>query len=195
MSAGGHGEGGCPRGQNEQIRRQGVHRVSVCTCVRHAASPQTGRAPEWLQSSRPGMYSNGRKPQEEGGLAPPPPPFPMFEADSQNVASAPLASRRFKLQKFWPAFGGDHGPQKEGGSQPTPPPSPLQTPPPPLLMPWAPASSAMLEPRVLPLKHAALHPTYGPTNTQLCSLVSSHVIQRLSTSPFPLQQENRKPYG
>ena len=57
------------------------------------------------------------------------------------------------------------------------------------------ASSAMLEPRVLPLKHAVLHPTYGPTNTQLCSLVSSHVIQRLSTSPFPLQQENRKPYG
>jgi hypothetical protein len=47
---------------------------------------------------------------------------------------------------------------------------------------------------VLPLKHAALHPTYGPTNTQLCSLVSSHVTQRLSTSPFPLQQENRKPY-
>ena len=50
-----------------------------------------------------------------GGYPPPPldppsprpPPLPMFEADSQNFASEPLAPRRYKLQFFWPAFGGD----------------------------------------------------------------------------------------
>ena len=49
----------------------------------------------------------------------------MFEADSQNFASASLAPGGLKLQNFRPAFGGDHrGTLKGGGSQPNPPPSP-----------------------------------------------------------------------
>ena len=47
-----------------------------------------------------------------GGVTSPDPPLPpspwTFEADSQNVASAPLAPRGFKLQKFRPTFVGDH---------------------------------------------------------------------------------------
>ena len=58
-----------------------------------------------------------------------PPPLLMFEADSQNFASAPSVPRGFTLQNVWPPFGGDHrGTLERGGSQPTPP--PLQTPPP-----------------------------------------------------------------
>ena len=34
---------------------------------------------------------------------PPPPPLPIFEADGQNFASAPLVPRGFKLQNFRPA--------------------------------------------------------------------------------------------
>ena len=53
---------------------------------------------------------------------PPPLPLPMFEADSQNFASAPSAPGGFKLEKFWPAFGGDHSRTLGGGgSQPNPP--------------------------------------------------------------------------
>ena len=74
------------------------------------------------------------------GDTPPPPPFPMFEADSQNFASAPSVPRRFKLQNSWPAFGGDHrGTLGGGGSQPKPPPSlllhPFPPPPPPFRPP------------------------------------------------------------
>ena len=68
-----------------------------------------------------------------------------------------------------------HRPRPMGGCHPT---RCLPLPEPPLrlirqLGQWGSnLGPAMLEPRVLPLKHAALHPTYGPTNTQLCSLVS-----------------------
>ena len=56
---------------------------------------------------------------------PPPPAIPMFEADSQKCASAPLVPEGFKLTNFRPAFGGDHrGTLGGGGSQPDPPPLP-----------------------------------------------------------------------
>ena len=66
-----------------------------------------------------------------GGVTPHPPPLPMFEADSQNFASAPSVPRGFTLKKFRPAFGGaQKGTLGGGGSQPNPHP-PDQTPPPP----------------------------------------------------------------
>ena len=44
----------------------------------------------------------------------------------------------------------------------------IAPPPPPPKFEWGSnLGPAMLEPRVLPLKHGAPHPTYGPTNTQL----------------------------
>ena len=64
-----------------------------------------------------------------GGNPPPldPPPLPMFEAGSQNFASAPSVPRGFKPQNFRPAFGRDHrGAEGEGGpSQPPSPSDPL----------------------------------------------------------------------
>ena len=48
----------------------------------------------------------------------------LFEAASQNFASAPSASRGFTLQKFWPAFGGDHRRTLGGGGLPAKPPPP-----------------------------------------------------------------------
>ena len=65
--------------------------------------------------------------RRRGGTPPmdPPPPLPMFEADSQNFALEPLAPRGFKLKDFLPAFGRDHrGTLGGGGSQPNPPPPP-----------------------------------------------------------------------
>ena len=53
----------------------------------------------------------------------PPPPLPMFEADSQNFASAASVPRGFTLQKFWPAVGGDH----RGRGVPAKPLSPSNT--------------------------------------------------------------------
>ena len=59
----------------------------------------------------------------------PPPPLPMFVADSQHFAWAPSVPRGFN---FWPAF--DHrGTLGGGGSQPTLPPSLLIHPSPPPL--------------------------------------------------------------
>ena len=60
-----------------------------------------------------------------GGAPPPPPTLPMFEADSQNFASAPSVPRGFRLQNFWPAFGGDHRGTPGGGGSPANPPPPL----------------------------------------------------------------------
>ena len=54
----------------------------------------------------------------------------MFDADSQNFASAPLASRGVELKNFWPAFGGHHQGTLGGGwgpSQPPPFPPPSNT--------------------------------------------------------------------
>ena len=61
---------------------------------------------------------------------PPHPPLPMFEADSQNFASAPSVPRGFKLKHLWPAFGGGRRRTREERGPPTVPP-PFQTPPPP----------------------------------------------------------------
>ena len=55
------------------------------------------------------------------GVAPPPPPprLPMFEADSQNFASAPSVPRGFELKNSGPGFGGDRrGTLGGGGSRP-----------------------------------------------------------------------------
>ena len=61
---------------------------------------------------------------------PPPPPLRMFEADSQNFASAPSVPRGFELHNFRPAFGGDHRETQGGGCVPAKPPSPPFRPPP-----------------------------------------------------------------
>ena len=60
---------------------------------------------------------------------PPPPPLPMIEADSQNVASAPSVPRGFKLQNFLARLW--RGPQGDARKRSVPanPPPPLQTPP------------------------------------------------------------------
>ena len=50
---------------------------------------------------------------------PPPPPLPIFEADRQNLASAPSVPRGFTLQNFGPPSAVTMGgPWEEGGSQP-----------------------------------------------------------------------------
>ena len=55
--------------------------------VMYSVHRRRGRTAPWTPSPPP--------------LAPPPPtPLPIFEADSQNFAWAPLAPRGFKLQKF-----------------------------------------------------------------------------------------------
>ena len=60
------------------------------------------------------------------GPPPPLPPLVMFEADSQNFASAPSVPRGFKFQNLWPAFGGDHRGTIGGGRvRPNPPPPSL----------------------------------------------------------------------
>ena len=65
-------------------------------------------------------------------IPPPLPPLPMFEADSQNLTSAPSMPRGFKLQNFCPPLVGTiGGPWEEGGPSQTPPPS--DPPPLPLL--------------------------------------------------------------
>ena len=53
----------------------------------------------------------------------------MFEADSQNFAAVPSVPRGFALEKFWPAFGGDH--KRRGVPATPPPPLPLSRSPPP----------------------------------------------------------------
>ena len=69
----------------------------------------------------------------------PPPHLPMFEADSQNFASAPSAPRGLKL---WLASGGDHrGTQGGGNSSQTPLPPPSDPPPPLLIHLWGRAFS------------------------------------------------------
>ena len=60
---------------------------------------------------------------------PPPPPVPMFEADSQTFASAPSVPRGFTLQNVRPAFGGAHrGTLGGGGGGPSQPPYPPSDP-------------------------------------------------------------------
>ena len=50
----------------------------------------------------------------------------MFEADSQNFASAPSVPRGFRLQNARPPFGGDHrGTLGRGGVPSAPPPPPV----------------------------------------------------------------------
>ena len=70
-------------------------------------------------------------PPPPGPPSPPPPPLPMFEADIQNFASAPLVPRGFRLTDFRPSSAGTiGGPWEEGGpSQPPPPPPSGSNPP------------------------------------------------------------------
>ena len=66
----------------------------------------------------------GRPYTAGGGVTPwdpPPPPLPMFEADSQKFASAPSVPRGFKLQIFRLAFAGDHWGTLGGRSVPARP--------------------------------------------------------------------------
>ena len=62
----------------------------------------------------------------------------MFEAGSQNFASAPSVPRGFKLKNFRPSFGGDPRGTLGGGWSQSNVPPPLQTPPSPpfLIHPW-----------------------------------------------------------
>ena len=94
---------------------------------RQAFTQVSGRSPPSDVLERPYAAGGG-----EGYPPPPtpprrPPPLPMFEADSQNFASAPLAPRGFRLKFFSPAFGEDC----RGIRGPSQPPPPLQPPPSP----------------------------------------------------------------
>ena len=73
---------------------------------------------------------------------PPPPALPMFEADSQTFASAPSVPRGFTLQKFWPAFGGDHRGTLGGVGGPS------QTPPPLSDLPSPPSNTSLPPPPI-----------------------------------------------
>ena len=67
----------------------------------------------------------GKPPPGPPSPPPPPSPLPMFEADSQNCASAPSVPRGFTLKSPWGPWG---RPWEEGGPSQTP------LPPPPLLI-------------------------------------------------------------
>ena len=110
--------------------------------VRHPG-PEPGHCVVWRTPSPRDVQERPYTAGGGGGGVPPlwtppssPVPLPMPEADSQNFASAPSVPRGFGLQKFWPAFCGDHrGTLGGGGVTAKPPPPPLlhpcPTPPPP----------------------------------------------------------------
>ena len=133
------------------------------------------------------MYENRRTPQEVGGyppLDPPPPPLPMFEADSQNFASTPSVPRGLKLQNFWPDFGGDHrGTLGGGGGVPATPPSPC----PPLLIHPCPRPHPNCRARATswpPLQHSSEEPG--------CSRQDDDAHKEMDTPP-QYQRRSRGP--
>ena len=81
---------------------------------------------------RPAVHRKGeRGVPPPHGTPSPPPPLPIFEADSQKFCLDAFGAQR--IEAFRPAFGGDHrGIQGGGGSQP--PPLPFRPPPPPILL-------------------------------------------------------------
>ena len=108
---------------------------------------------------------------------------------SVAVFSLPLAASAFILQVL--PVGGvvsppppspHYHPQKISSDEPPPPPLPVR-------QARLELSGGSTPDQLRPL------PVHKHTAIMLCSLVSSHVTQRMSTSPFSLQQENRKPYN
>ena len=114
----------------------GVERATVCMWTGSSGFAVSGGHRGGLNGTvvlthaqgciRPAVHRRRRGGTPPGPSPPnPPPPLRMFEADSQNFASAPSAPRGFELKSFRPAFGGDHrGTLGGGGSQPNPPPPP-----------------------------------------------------------------------
>ena len=124
-ATGGAGPGGRARGFDSQWHCTWMSMLLLA----FAAIPALPR-PSW-QSGWNGGSDVLERPYAAGGRGrnppPPPSPLPMFEADSQNSASAPSVPRGFTLQMFGPPLAGTiGGPWEEGGPSQTPLP-PLQT--------------------------------------------------------------------
>ena len=112
----------------------GKYEPSVSKCVPLYPTLSCGLGTDVLEWPH-NVGGRGVPPLDPPPLDPTHPPFPIFQAASQNFASVPLAPRSFKLQFFWPTFGGDHRATQGGGaSKPKPPPPPLRPPNPPVLI-------------------------------------------------------------
>ena len=112
----------------------GTGSVSSCLHPQVVGTPPHSKgAFRTPQGPLPVMYYNDRRRRGRTSLETPPPldpppPLPMFEADSQNLASAPLAPTAFKLNNFSPRSAETiGGPEEEGGPSQPPPPPPLLT--------------------------------------------------------------------
>ena len=110
----------------------------------------------------------------------------MFDADSQNFASAPSVPRGFKRKNFGPPSAGTAGgPWEEGVPANPPPPRPLQIPPPHPLPPfyYIPGDGVPL---------VASEPSISCTEWPLvCQLpgdpgLHQQICMALPTTPFPL---------
>ena len=149
---------------------------------------------------------------------PPPPPLPMFEAESQSFASVPSVPRGFTLQKFRPAFGGDHRRTLGGGGVPAKPPKhppfrppPPSSPPPPLPMFEAESQSFASAPSVpRGLKPKNFRPAFGgdhrgtlggggvpakPPTSSASKPPSPPSNTSLASGPKPLHRRYPRPNG
>ena len=122
----GKGRGEGRLGQGGRGRSKGGEKLMGTTA--YGGKGSKGRA---ANGDRPvGAASCRRDHHTMASCQNPPPPLPMFEADSQTFASAPSMPRGFEPQKVWPPFGrGPQGDPLGGGGVPAKPPS---DPPPPV---------------------------------------------------------------
>ena len=110
----------------------------------------------------------------------------MFEADSQNFASAPSVPRGFASNFLgWPSAGTIGGPWEEGGPSQTP--LPLQTPPPP-----PPSNTSLLDPPAHSAGVGVRNCTARPPHPPIDRFTPTHPIVRAATcapslvgGPFP----------